>query len=318
MQFSTAVAIPRPLRPVSLSDKNVFLGSCFAEHVGGRFADSRLAVLSNPLGVMYNPLSIVRLLTTREADPARDFVQYKDMWHTWLGDTSLSCLCADECRQTTNRALAKLHQALAHADNLFLTFGTSRYYIYQEAYEVVANCHRLPGAEFEEHDLSVSEIVDCLESALLPLFEQNPRLQVIVTVSPYRYLKYGLHESQLAKARLLLAAHELQERHADRVTYFPAYEIVMDELRDYRFYADDMLHPSPQAIDYVWQRFCETWTDDDVRTFLSRWEPLRRALSHKPLHPESPEFIAFSQRTREQLQQLQHDYPMLSLSCNSL
>ena len=318
MQFSTPVAIPRPLRPVSLSDKNVFLGSCFAEHVGGRFADSRLAVLSNPLGVMYNPLSIVRLLTTREADPARDFVHYKDMWHTWLGDTSLSCLCADECRQATNRALAQLHQALAHADNLFLTFGTSRYYIYQETYEVVANCHRLPGVEFEEHDLSVSEIVDCLESALLPLFEQNPRLQVIVTVSPYRYLKYGLHESQLAKARLLLAAHELQERHADRVTYFPAYEIVMDELRDYRFYADDMLHPSPQAIDYVWQRFCETWTGDDVRTFLSRWEPLRRALSHKPLHPESPEFIAFRQRTREQLQQLQHDYPMLSLSCTSL
>lgn len=311
--FRTPVDVGKPLRPIGVGDRNVFLGSCFTEHVGKRFADARLLTLVNPLGVMYNPVSIARLLTTQESDLARDFVCYKEMWHSWLGDSTLSRLDSDECRLATNHALSRLHVELARADNLFLTLGTSRYYVYRESNEAIANCHRLPSMEFEEHDLSVDEIVVALETALKPLHETNPRMHVILTVSPYRYAKYGMHESQLAKAQLLLAADRMLTLHPDWVSYFPAYEIVMDELRDYRFYAEDMLHPSGQAVDYIWQRLQDEWMTDELRQYLTRWESIGRALNHRPLHPESPEYEAFRQRSQEQLQQLQHDYPMLSI-----
>lgn len=311
-RFRTPVAVGSPLRLIGLGDKNLFIGSCFAEHVGKRFAEARLQTMVNPLGVMYNPLSISRLLTTQETDPERDFVLYKGMWHSWLGDSSLSRLDEDECRQVTNQALACMHTELAQANNLFLTMGTSRYYIYKETYEIAANCHRLPSIEFEEYDLGVDEIVEALDSALVPLHERNPHMQVIFTVSPYRYAKYGMHESQLAKARLLLAVDKLQMLHPEWITYFPAYELLLDELRDYRFYDEDMLHPSAQAVDYIWQRLSSEWMSDEVRNYLARWEPLRRSLSHRPLHPESAEYAAFQEQTREQLDKLKSDYPNLS------
>ena len=310
-QFRTLVSVGSPLRPIGLEDRNLFLGSCFAEHVGQRFADARLLTLVNPLGVMYNPVSIARLLNTQESDPERDFVLYKGMWHSWLGDSTLSRLDADECRQATNQALARLHAELAQADNLFLTLGTSHYYVYKETYEVAANCHRLPAIEFEEYDLSVNEIVEALDEALTPVHERNPQMQVIFTVSPYRYAKYGMHESQLAKARLLLAVDKLQTLYPDWVSYFPAYELLLDELRDYRFYGEDMLHPSAQAINFIWQRLSAEWMTDEVRTYLTRWDALQRSLAHRPLHPESPEYEAFREHTQEQLAQFENDYPHL-------
>lgn len=311
-RFRTPVAVGSPLRLIGLEDKNLFIGSCFAEHVGKRFFEARLRTMVNPLGVMYNPVSIVRLLTSQEADPERDFVLYKGMWHTWLGDSSLSRLDDDECRQATDEALSSMHTELKRADNLFLTLGTSRYYIYKEAYEVVANCHRLPSIEFEEYDLSVEEIVEALDAALTSLHEDNPRMQVIFTVSPYRYSKYGMHESQLAKARLLLAVDKLQTLHSDWISYFPAYELLLDDLRDYRFYEEDMLHPSDQAVDYIWQRLSDEWMSDEVRSYLARWEPIRRSLAHRPLHPESPEYVSFREHTQAQLVKLRDDYPHLS------
>ena len=311
-RFRTPVGVGSPLRHIGIKDKNLFLGSCFAEHVGGRFAEACLQTMVNPLGVMYNPLSIARLLTTQVSEPERDFVLYKGMWHTWLGDSSLSRLDADECRQATDEALASLHTEIKRADNLFLTLGTSRYYIYKETYEIAANCHRLPAIEFEEYDLSIDEIVEALETALVPLHVSNPQMQVIFTVSPYRYSKYGMHESQLAKARLLLAVDKLQELHPEWISYFPAYELLLDDLRDYRFYEEDMLHPSDQAVDYIWQRLSDEWMSDEVRSYLARWEPIRRSLAHRPLHPESPEYASFRENTQAQLDKLKNDYPHLS------
>ena len=317
--FRTPVEVGRPLRHVGVGDRSVFLGSCFAEHVGRHFTSAKLLALVNPLGVIYNPLSLARLLTTTESLQKRDYISNKGMWHSWLGDSSLSRLSEEECRRATDDALRQLHDALEVADNLFLTFGTDHYYCFtgehadtKETAELpVANCHRLLSRCFIERVATVEEMTEALDAALIALRERNPNLQVIVTVSPYRYQKYGFHESQLSKARLLLCADELVARHPEWVCYFAAYELVLDELRDYRFYAEDMLHPSAQAVDYVWRRLCEVWMDDSVREYLRRWEPLRQALEHRPLHPESPEYIAFQQRTHEQLAQLQRDYPMM-------
>jgi len=315
--FRTPVEVNPPLRPIGVGDASVFLGSCFAEHIGTCFADRRLRVLVNPLGVMYNPFSLARILNTTSADENRDFVSHQGMWHTWLGDSSLSRLSMDECKRATNEALTCFHEALSKADNLFLTLGTSHYYIYNKVgYEVVANCHRLPSADFTEAELKVDEIVASLDEALLAWHGKNPRLQVIFTVSPYRYRKYGFHESQLSKSRLLLAVEALQNRHPEWISYFPAYEIVLDELRDYRFYAEDMLHPSEQAVQYIWQRFCEAWMTEDTKTYLSKWEPLRLALQHRPLHPEDPAFADFQESIQTQVDALQRDYPKLDLKHN--
>ena len=311
--FRTPVAVGAPLRAVAVGDRNVFLGSCFAEHVGRRFAEACLLTTINPLGVQYNPASIARLLTTTSCEET-DVVYHDGLWHSWLGDSELSRISAEECREATTKAWTRLHEELATADNLFVTLGTSHYYRYKATGEVVANCHRLPQTEFSEEELGVEDIVSTLQQALVAVHERNPKLQVVFTVSPYRYAKYGYHESQLSKSRLLLAVEQLQGLHPDGVTYFPAYEIVLDELRDYRFYAEDMLHPSERAVDYIWQRFCEAWMNDETREFLSRWEPLRRAFQHRPLHPEATAFQTFQLKLQEQLTQLQHDYPNLHLN----
>ena len=308
--FRTVMEIPQPLRKIGVGERNLFLGSCFAEHIGGCFADACLLTTVNPLGVMYNPQSICRLLMTRDCTPA-DTLLYKGMWHTWLGDSTLSRTTEETCQQATSEALGLLHAALADADNLFITLGTSRCYVYKPTGAVVANCHKLPSADFDEVELTQDEIVQALDEALVPLHEANPHLQVIFTVSPYRYAKYGFHESQLSKAHLLLAVEQLQQWHPDWITYFPAYEIILDELRDYRFYAEDMLHPSAEAVRYIWQRFVDSWAANDLQTYLQRWEPLSRALRHRPLNPDDPANKAFQQNIHEQLVALHHDYPHL-------
>lgn len=309
--FRTPVKIATPLCRMGVEDRFVFLGSCFAEHIGARFLENRLQTIVNPLGVVYNPMSIVRLLEIHATESERDFSNREGMWHTWLGDSSLSRPSFADCEQTTCVALKSLHDALLSADYLFLTLGTTHYYSYKG--EVVANCHRFPAADFEEAEMEVGEMVTAMDQALVSWMRKNPHLKVVFTVSPYRYAKYGFHESQLSKARLLLAVDELCHRHPDKVTYFPAYEIVLDELRDYRFYAEDMLHPSSQAVLYIWQRLAESWMDQSVLDYLERWKPIHQALEHRPLNASDPAYEVFRQRTEAQLAALRKDYPFLPI-----
>ena len=312
--FRTPVAIGSIARPLTAGDTSVFLGSCFAEHIGSKFAEQGLLTTVNPLGVMYNPMSISRLLSTAESNADRDFAEHGGMWHTWLGDSSLSCPSQSECQRLTDEALARLHKALSEADNLFLTLGTSHYYMLRNGNgQCVANCHRFPASTFEEAELETDDIVAALEETLTAWHERNPRLQVIFTVSPYRYAKYGFHQSQLSKSRLLLAIDKLCRKLPKWTSYFPAYEIMIDELRDYRFYADDMLHPSAQAVDYIWQRLTESWMADDMLAFLRRSVPLHQALNHRPLNVADPAYQAFRRKTEEQLEALRKDYPNLNL-----
>ena len=194
-----------------------------------------------------------------------------------------------------------------------LTLGTNRVYILNETGEIVDNCQKRPQRLFTEKALSVEECTLYLQQAVDTLKTRNPRVRVIVTVSPIRYAKYGFHGSQLSKATLLLAADKLCRANTDTVTYFPAYEIVNDELRDYRFYAEDMLHPSPQAVSYIWERFSDLYFSSAAKRFLEAWRPIKRALSHRPLHPDSPEYQAFLAKTLEEAQRLKAEYPDLAL-----
>lgn len=192
---------------------------------------------------------------------------------------------------------------------VFLTLGTNHVYRLKETGEIVDNCEKRPQSLFQEEQLSVDDCVEYLQKAIGLLRQRNPETQVILTVSPIRYRKYGYHGSQLSKATLLLAVQEI----ASHSYYFPSYEILMDELRDYRFYASDMLHPSAQAVDYIWERLVDTCFSADAKNFLEEWRPLQQALGHKPFHPESPAYKEFMDKTMLKLTELRKKYSNFAL-----
>lgn len=199
-------------------------------------------------------------------------------------------------------------------DYAILTLGTNRVYILKESNEIVDNCRKQPQNLFREEQLSIEECVNYLSLAIDRLIELNKDIKIIVTVSPIRYAKYGFHGSQLSKATLLLASQQLLERYPDRVEYFPAYEIVNDELRDYRFYTADMLHPTEQTVDYIWERFSETYFSQLTADFIAEWRPLKQALAHKVLDATSNDFIKFKQSSIEKLNIIAKKYPLLDVT----
>ena len=199
-------------------------------------------------------------------------------------------------------------------DYAILTLGTNRVYILKETNEIVDNCRKQPQNLFREEQLSIEECVNYLSLAIDRLIELNKDIKIIVTVSPIRYAKYGFHGSQLSKATLLLVSQQLLECYPNRVEYFPAYEIVNDELRDYRFYAADMLHPTEQAVDYIWERFSETYFSQLTADFIAEWRPLKQALAHKVLDATSNDFIKFKQSSIEKLNIIAKKYPLLDVT----
>lgn len=191
-----------------------------------------------------------------------------------------------------------------------MTLGTNHVYRLIETGEIVDNCRKRPARLFHEEELSVEECCDYLQKAVDMLVGRNSQVRVILTVSPIRYAKYGYHGSQLSKATLLLAADAMVRRN-DCCCYFPAYEIVNDELRDYRFYSEDMLHPSDQAVEYIWQRLCEVYLSDAARRFLAEWTPLRKALAHRPFNADSQEYQQFVITTKKKINELRQRYPLM-------
>lgn len=304
MQFRTIVDIPRPAFSIAPCEEMLFVGSCFADNIGRRFKDEMFRATVNPFGVMYNPASILH--TVERTDVAPRVAVF--------------------------------------------TLGTNHVYILRETGEIVDNCQKRPHRLFEERELTVEECKDYLLRAVNILRERRPDVKVIITVSPIRYAKYGFHGSQLSKATLLLAADLLikettlnRESSIDKelsfskessiskesgiskdvslndeqggavVTYFPAYEIVNDELRDYRFYADDMLHPSSVAVEYIWQRMVETFFSDEAKTFLREWAPLKKGFSHRPLNPDGDEYKAFLAKLHAEAERLKQRYKDMPL-----
>lgn len=304
MQFRTIVDIPRPAFSIAPCEEMMFVGSCFADNIGRRFKDEMFRATVNPFGVMYNPASILH--TVERTDVAPRVAVF--------------------------------------------TLGTNHVYILRETGEIVDNCQKRPHRLFEERELTVDECKDYLLRAVNILRERRPDVRVIITVSPIRYAKYGFHGSQLSKATLLLAADLLikettlnressidkelnfskessinkessfskeislnEEQGGAVVTYFPAYEIVNDELRDYRFYADDMLHPSSLAVEYIWQRMVETFFSDEAKTFLREWAPLKKGFSHRPLNPDGDEYKAFLAKLHAEAERLKQRYKDMPL-----
>jgi len=199
-------------------------------------------------------------------------------------------------------------------DTAVFTLGTNHVYVERATSEIVDNCQKRPQREFEERELTVEECAAALREAITLLRQANPKVNIIITVSPIRYAKYGYHGSQLSKAVLLLAADKVIKEEGERVYYFPAYEIVNDELRDYRFYKADMLHPNEQAVEYIWEQLVATCFSAEAKQFLEEWRPIKEALAHRPFHPEAATYQDFIKKTKEKAKMLELKYPNIELN----
>lgn len=256
MNARTIVEIGDEILPLKAGEGCVLLGSCFSGYMGERMEAAGIPTLFNPLGTLFNPISIVRVLfaATHPAtvDSSVFYAQADKEWRSWLADTKVKAQTPQECAQLVQTRLETLKSSIATARYLFVTLGTNVCYRLVEDDSVVSNCHRQPDRMFRECRLSQTQCVEALLSIAEMAQNLNPDIHIVFTVSPFRYKKYTLHGSQLAKSILLLAIDEVCTQWPSVCHYFPAYEIVMDELRDYRYYAEDMLHPSPEAADYIW------------------------------------------------------------------
>ena len=315
MDFHIRTEITPLIPSLRHSDKLLVMGSCFAEHIGTRLERMKFRTITNPYGVLYNPLSIAEGLTRlidQRPFTEEELHEFPDGgWNTWLHHSRYSHPDKTTALTTINNDLETAAHRLAEADVLILTLGTAWVYRLTETNEVVGNCHKVPERTFVRQRLQVQEIVDALAKIVRRTSERNPRLRILLTVSPVRHIKDGLHGNQLSKATLLLAIDELCRMHPDQCHYFPAYEIVMDELRDYRFYAEDMTHPSLQAIEYVWEQFIEHCIDDDAKKFMTQWEKIARAMEHRPFQPKSEQRKLFLEQTISKIKALKERYPYL-------
>ena len=305
MPLMTPVVLPKQAPRIVPSTRFLLVGSCFATHIGGQLQRSGLQVEVNPFGVVYNPESIALALETMldERLPDACFFEGRDnLWHSWLHASEFSAPDEATCRKRVGERFTEACGKLRQADVICFTFGTNR--VYEHAGRVVGNCHKEPASQFVERSLTIQEIVERWHTLLERIRTVNPTVEIIFTVSPYRYAKYGMVENQRAKSTLLLAIEELT-REMERVHYFPAYEILLDELRDYRFYASDMLHPSEVAVNYIWQRFTSWAFTPEALKFAQEWERTERDLAHRPLNPDSDAHKAFLEKVMARRAQLE-------------
>lgn len=280
--FRTVVEIPKWVKPMHHNQHFVLLGSCFAQNIGEMFLSYGLHSTCNPLGVVYNPESIaIQIRQALLADVEMPVFQMGQEWRCWWANTLLTDTDETRFRQTLQSTFTNLGKSLRNADYLFLTFGSNVCYRLKENGITVANCHKVPGKLFDEIAMDSESCIGILSNMMELLKKECPNLQVVFTVSPYRYKKYGFHGSQLAKSTLLLTVDRICRLYPEQTTYFPAYEIMLDELRDYRFYADDMTHPAPVAVNYIWQRLAENCMSTEMQQHLKEYEPTRKSKMHK-------------------------------------
>lgn len=304
----TKVAIPAAKKQIGYEDKILLLGSCFADNIGEKMRAHYFQSCSNPVGTLYNPASIAKAIGDAQlAIDEEQLVEWGGMWHSMMHHGSFSHPDKAEVLHRCEASRAELRKCWQEANVVIVTFGTA--WVYEMEGEVVANCHKIPTERFVRRRLTVKEIVDLWR----PIVAAMPDKQWIFTVSPIRHIKDGLHENQLSKAILLQAVDELLSGGTknQRIAYFAAYEIMQDELRDYRFYAEDMVHPAPVAVDYIWQRFVDTYMSSTTQAEMRELHQLWRDRQHHFLHPESDEAQAFLQRLEQRKAALQLRYPWI-------
>jgi hypothetical protein len=308
MRFRTEVSVSPSDFKITHACKIVLQGSCFAENMASRFLNAGFSIDSNPFGIAYNPLSLsknLNRLLDNQPFTENELFKENDVYHSFSHHSRFSGIDSNEVLAKINSRMEQSSTFLRTANLLIITFGTAFVYRLQSTGDIVSNCHKLPAKLFTCQRSTIESIVGEWNDLIVRLKTLYPELHILFTVSPIRHWKDGAHENQLSKAILLLAVDELIRSYSN-CSYFPAYEIVLDDLRDYRFYTEDMLHPSSQAIDYIWEKFTEAWFDEETIIKAHEFEKIHQSLHHIPLQPESESYRQFREKTEAKLKVLEN------------
>ena len=309
--FRTEVNVDESKLKVQYDSKLFCIGSCFAENIGAHLKGYKFRTALNPFGIVYNPLSIhnqLQMLLQDKTFRKEELFFHNETWNSFFHHGSFSGPDQLEVTANINAALSAAKKDLLKTDLMIITLGTAWVYEFLKTGDIVSNCHKVPDKEFRRFSLDVDKIVDTLGTTLQQLKKLNPKLNVMLTVSPIRHLKDGPVENQLSKAILLMAVHKMVKQN-NFMQYFPAYELMMDDLRDYRFYNTDMIHPSPAAIEYIWEKFLKAYVDKRAYNIMAQVEEIIAARNHRPRNPQSESHKNFQKKALVKILQMKAAYP---------
>jgi len=320
MDFMVNIDIKKLPEPVGYKDKLLLIGSCFTEHIGNALEELKFSVLQNPNGILFDPASVCKSLTSyiqNKQYKEEDLYQLNEVWHSWQHHSRFSNTSAAEAIKVINESQQRAHAFLKEADWIVITLGSSFSYrltalANNKTGEGVANCHRAPGQWFTKHLLSIDETITMLDNTYHQLLQFNPKLKIIFTVSPVRHIRDGVVENNRSKARLIESVHHMVNKF-DRLYYFPAYELVIDVLRDYRFYDIDLAHPNYMATSFVLEKFTETCIDPGARPLMEEIRKIVIARKHKAFQPATAAHQQFLKTHAEKTKELMNQFPFLDL-----
>ena len=315
MNFTTKIPIQKYEHPITYDSKIILLGSCFAESMGEKFQYFKFQNTTNPLGIIFNPVSLAKMVercVQKNYFTEDDIFYHNEIWHCFEVHSELSNPDKDVFLNSLNEIIDLTHTQLNDSTHIIITLGTSWVYRNIETNQIVANCHKVPQKQFSKELISPEIIAQSIESILFTISVLNPNCKCIFTVSPVRHIKDGFSENTLSKAHLIAALHKTITHHPSPITYFPSYEIMMDELRDYRFYAEDLLHPNPTAIDYIWIQFQKNYISEAVFGLMNEICTLQKGLQHRPFHLDTEQHQKFLNDLSTKMTTLKKKLPFVS------
>ncbi len=323
MQFTTKIPVQKSSFPIDYDSKIMLLGSCFAENIGKKFSYFKYQATTNPFGIIFNAVSLeklIRCVVENKKFTENDIFFHNELWHCYEVHSELSNPDKDLFLSHLNSILESTHRHIAALTHCIITLGTSWVYSNIETHEIVANCHKVPQKQFTKELLSIEQTEKSLENIILLIHSVNPNCHFIFTVSPVRHIKDGFIENTLSKAHLIAAIHSILNKKFStslEVTnqnrnYFPSYEIMMDELRDYRFYAEDMLHPNQTAIDYIWLRFYEHYISESAAKLMEEVDAIQKGLAHRPFNPNTESHQKFLAQLNLKIETIKKKLPHVS------
>ena len=314
MNFTTKIPITQNANPIDYNSKIVSFGSCFAENMGDKLLYYKFQTQVNPFGIIFNPFSIEKLIervVLQRYFTKDDIFFFNERWHCYEVHSELSDADSEVFLSKLNQILSDTQKQLQQATHIIITYGTSWVYRHIETNAIVANCHKVPQKQFSKELLSIDSIQKSIQNTVSLIATLNPICNFIFTVSPVRHLKDGFVENQVSKSHLIAAIYATTNTKQQTLNYFPSYEIMMDELRDYRFYTDDMMHPSPMAIDYIWERFAATQIAASAITTMELVQTIQKGLAHRPFNPYSKSHQKFEANLKEKIATLEAQYSFM-------
>lgn len=315
MQLQTKIPLKKEIRnSIDYNSKLLLLGSCFSENIGDKLNYYKFQTNQNPFGILFHPKAIESLITKAINDKEylpEDLIFQNERWLSFDAHSSLSSSDNKELLDNLNSSILSTKKQLQEASHIIITLGTSWVYRFIETDTIVANCHKIPQKKFLKELISVDEISESLAAILELIKTINKDVSVIFTVSPVRHLKDGFIENTQSKSHLISAIHTIIEE-INKTFYFPSYEIMMDELRDYRFYAEDMIHPNSTAINYIWERFIETWFSENSLTTMQEVEKIQKGISHRPFNENSEQHQQFLKKNKQRIIKIRKEMPFIN------